>query len=63
MLVSKMPSAGWQWLLLLASTENSWLRYHDVLATTLLTVGINFCGWEIFMTAKSTTKITKISTP
>ncbi|MCG8625207.1 MAG: hypothetical protein MJE68_24815, partial [Proteobacteria bacterium] len=26
-------------------------------------VGINFRGWENFVTAKSTTKITKISTP
>ena len=28
-----------------------------------ITVGINFHGWENFVTAKSTTKITKISTP
>ena len=28
-----------------------------------VTVGINFRGWENFVTAKSTTKITKISTP
>ena len=27
-----------------------------------VTVGINFRGWENFVTAKSTTKITKIST-
>ena len=28
-----------------------------------ITIGINFRGWENFVTAKSTTKITKISTP
>ena len=30
--------------------------------STIITVGINFRGWENFVTAKSTTKITKIST-
>ena len=36
-LVSKTPLiAGRQRLLLLANTENSWLRYHDVLATPII---------------------------
>ena len=30
---------------------------------THITVGINFRGWDNFMTAKSTTKVMKISTP
>ena len=57
-------------ILLLANTGKCWPRchvcghaHHHGLAQYHITVGINFCGWENFVTAKSTTKITKISTP
>ena len=64
-IVLKTLSAGWQWLQLLANTGKYWPRCHDVCGQAHhhgLTVGINFRGWKNFMTAKSTTKIMKIST-
>ena len=50
-------------------TGKYWPHCHDVcghahhhgLALYHITVGINFRGWENFVTAKSTTKITKIT--
>ena len=48
-----------------ANIGKCWPRCYDVCGDAHHhgLVGINFHGWENFVTAKSTTKITKISTP
>ena len=68
--VAKIDCVGYVQKRLGTRKRKCLLHYHDVcgyahhhgLAQYHITIGINFRGWENFVTAKSTTKVTKIRT-
>ena len=60
-----MDDSGYSCLLTLESVGRAATMFMatPIIMDYHITVGINFRGWENFVTAKSTTKMTKISTP
>ena len=61
----QLDDNGYCCLLILWSVGRTAMMFvtTSIIMDSHITVGINFRGWENFVTAKSTTKVTNISTP